>query len=74
MPGLNQKGPMGQGSMSGRKMGQCTNFGTNVKSDSSTNNTSSTESLLENNSGNGLGAGKGQGMGMGRQHRFRNSQ
>ena len=30
MSGFNQKGPLGQGSMSGRKMGKCTNFGTNV--------------------------------------------
>lgn len=82
MPGLNQKGPMGQGSMSGRKMGKCTNFGANVKSDSSTNNTSTTEKGPENNLGNGLRAGKGPGqgngqglgMGMGRQHRFKNSQ
>ena len=31
MSGFNQKGPMGQGSMSGRKMCKCTNFGANVK-------------------------------------------
>ena len=35
MPGFNQKGPMGQGSMSGRKMGKCTNFGANVKQETS---------------------------------------
>ena len=29
MPGLNQKGPMGQGPMTGRRMGRCTNFGAN---------------------------------------------
>jgi len=27
MPGFNQKGPMGQGSMTGRRMGKCTGFG-----------------------------------------------
>ncbi len=27
MPGFNQKGPTGQGPMTGRKMGKCTNFG-----------------------------------------------
>lgn len=27
MPGFNQKGPMGEGPMTGRKMGKCTNFG-----------------------------------------------
>ena len=31
MPGFNQKGPEGQGSMTGRKMGRCTNFGANLK-------------------------------------------
>lgn len=31
MPALNRKGPMGQGPMSGHRMGRCTNFGTNPK-------------------------------------------
>jgi hypothetical protein len=31
MPGLNRKGPMWEGPMSGRKMGRCTNFGANLK-------------------------------------------
>ena len=29
MPGLNQTGPMGQGPMTGRRMGRCTNYGAN---------------------------------------------
>jgi hypothetical protein len=78
MPGFNQKGPMGQGSMSGRKMGKCTNFGANVKQDTSVANEIPTETTPENNAGRGFGAGKGmgqgRGMGMGRQHRFRNGQ
>jgi hypothetical protein len=78
MPGLNQKGPMEQGSMSGRKMGKCTNFGTNVKQQTSVASASTAETLPENNSVKGFGAGKGMvqggGMGLGRQHRFRRGQ
>ncbi|NLI86797.1 MAG: DUF5320 domain-containing protein, partial [Bacteroidales bacterium] len=29
MPGFNQTGPMGQGPMTGRRMGRCTNYGAN---------------------------------------------
>ena len=78
MSGFNQKGPMGQGSMSGRKMGKCTNFGTNVKQQTSVASASTAETLPENNAGKGFGTGKGMGqgggMGLGRQHRFRNGQ
>ena len=78
MPGFNQKGPMGQGPMSGKKMGKCTNFGANAKLVTSAVNTTQTETLPENNTGKGFGFGKGmgqgRGMGMGRQHRFRNGQ
>jgi len=31
MPGFNQTGPEGQGSMTGRRMGRCTNYGRNLK-------------------------------------------
>ena len=78
MSGFNQKGPMGLGSMSGKKMDKCTNFGANVKQQTSVANASTTETLPENNVGKGFGTGKGMGqgggMGMGRQHRFRNGQ
>ena len=30
MPGFNRKGPMGQGSMTGRRMGKCTDFGAKI--------------------------------------------
>ena len=59
---------MGQGSMSGKKMGKCTNFGAKVKQQTSVANASTAETLIENN------AGRGMGQGMGRQHRFRNGQ
>lgn len=69
MPGFNQKGPMGQGAMSGRRMGKCTNFGAKVKPEQ-TENTSE----MQSNSMFGRGLGRGMGRGMGRQHRFRNGQ
>ncbi len=78
MPGFNQKGPMGKGSMSGKKMGKCTNFDANVKHEISFTNATSTESSPEYNAGRVFGVGnsigQGRGMGMGRQHRFRNGQ
>ncbi|MDD3322585.1 MAG: DUF5320 domain-containing protein [Paludibacter sp.] len=75
MPGLNQKGPKGQGAMSGRKMGKCTNFGKN-KNDQIENDEQSTENIPENGKGRGLGRGKGLGrgqggLGMGMGRRFR---
>jgi len=63
---------MGQGPMSGRRMGKCTNFGANVKQETSVANATSAETLTESNAGKGFGTGKS--MGMGRQHRFRNGQ
>ena len=78
MPRLNQKGPMGQGSMSGRKMGKCTNFGAKEKKETLEDNATLTETTPENISGKGLGNGNGMGqgksLGIGRQHRFRNGQ
>jgi hypothetical protein len=77
MPGLNQTGPMGQGRMTGRRMGKCSNFGANVNN--STNQTdNANESTFVRGMGRGWATGKGmgagRGMGMGRQHRFRNGQ
>lgn len=62
MPNLNQKGPMGQGAMTGRKMGKCTNFAN--KANATTENAEQTNG---NNQGKGMGCGKGQGMGHGKQ-------
>ena len=82
MPGLNQKGPMGQGAMSGRKMGKCTNFGKG-KNAQAENDEQSTENIPENGMGQGRGLGRGkglgrgqggQGMGMGRRFRNGNNQ
>ncbi len=72
MPGFNQTGPMGQGPMTGRKMGRCTNFGANQ------GRKSTTEENLQQDvfQGRGFGFGRGQrgrgrGRGLGMQNRFR---
>ena len=62
MPGLNQTGPMGKGSMTGRKMGKCCNFGMG-KNNSSNEITPENQEL--NNNGRGLGFRNGQGNGRG---------
>ena len=79
MPNLNQKGPMNEGSMTGRKMGRCTNFGarrinqTTQKGENRENPVNETpinDNLANNNAqgqrqGQGLGRGRGRGVGRG---------
>lgn len=55
MPGFNQSGPMGQGAMTGRRMGKCTNFGASK---------SGSEVLPEQENQKMCGQGRGQGQGM----------
>ena len=77
MPGFNQTGPMGQGPMTGRRMGRCTNYGANLKKPESAASESQNENHPDNFSGRGFGAGRrkggrGQGgRGTGLQNRFR---
>ncbi|BDX39420.1 hypothetical protein CYCD_27750 [Tenuifilaceae bacterium CYCD] len=74
MPSFNQTGPMGQGSMTGRKMGRCTNFGTNLKRGESAMSENLENQLSTQGRGFGFGRGRGRGgsgFGMGRQNRFR---
>lgn len=74
MPGINQTGPMGQGSMTGRRMGSCTNFGANLKNQTAETRENANENMPENIQGRGFGFGRGRGgrgFGMGRQNRFR---
>lgn len=86
MSGLNQKGPMGQGPMTGRKMGKCTNFGAGRNGSTINPEQEDTESLDQGmvrgmgfgcrkmgfrGMGRGMGAG-GRGMGLMNQNRFRN--
>ena len=78
MPGFNQRGPMGKGPMTGRRMGRCTNFG--AKTENQTESQSISDSTQNFNSeigrgcGAGRGLGKGRGMGIRRQNRFRGGQ
>lgn len=77
MPSFNQTGPMGQGPMTGRRMGRCTNFGVNLKNPTSATNENTNENLPENIQGRGFGGGRGRGgrcFGIGRQNRFRGGQ
>ena len=74
MPGFNQTGPMGQGSMTGRRMGRCTNLGANPKNQASKTTEISIANIPENIQGRGFGFGRGRGgrcFGMGQQNRFR---
>ena len=74
MPGLNHKGPMGDGPMTGRKMGKCTNFGAGKKS-SADETAQESPNTTKQGCGMGRGLGRGQGgqcMGMGRKNRNRN--
>lgn len=77
MPGFNQTGPVGQGPMTGRRMGRCTNFGANLKVQPNPANENSEQRLTDDNSGRGLGLGRGRGAQggfgrrLGRQNRFR---
>lgn len=74
MPGFDQRGPMGRGSMAGRRMGKCTNFDENDKREPASTATDIAE--IEGNDFRGRGwgfgqRGRGRGRGMGRQNRFR---
>ncbi len=74
MPGFNQTGPMGQGPMTGRRMGRCTNFGANLKDQTAGTKENPNENFPENFQGRWFGFGRGRsgrGFGMGRQNHFR---
>lgn len=81
MPGFNQRGPDGQGPMTGRRMGRCTNFGHNERAmTAEIKPTVTTEIQPEQTGatpqsasgrGNGRGNGLGHGRGCGAGHRHR---
>lgn len=74
MAGLNHTGPMGQGAMTGRKMGKCTNFGAS-KNDFADETRQGNPNIIGEGHGMGRGLGRaqsGRGMGMGRKNRNRN--
>lgn len=67
MPNLNQKGPMGEGPMTGRKKGRCTNYGAGRNNQTTQENENRENPINETSQvqGQGLGRGRGQGMGGG---------
>lgn len=74
MPGFNQTGPLGQGSMTGRKKGRCTNYGASLKNKKTTSSGDKIEDPVDNSSDKGLGIGRGRGgkgRGIGTKNRFR---
>lgn len=60
MPNFDQTGPMGEGSMTGRKMGKC-----------SKNESEKTNFWGKGCRGKGRGVGRGSNCGSGNQNRFR---
>jgi hypothetical protein len=72
MSGLNQRGPMGEGAMTGRRMGKCTNFGAKAKNPAQPNVVPESENqqntaAFDESAGMGLGRGRrGLGRGLGR--------
>jgi len=82
MPGFNQTGPLGDGPMTGRRMGKCTNYGAKGKAKDVSKDESQNQEITENSneqvseSGRGLNFGFNPGggrfgCGMGRRNRFR---
>ncbi len=75
MPGLDQKGPIGQGPMTGRRMGRCSNYGS--ASAKETKDENRRENYPGKFQGRGLGFGRPKGrrgvrgFGAGEQNRFR---
>ncbi len=74
MPGYDRTGPEGQGPMTGRKMGRCTNYGAGRKKKDSSPEETRDENPTEGQSNQGFERGRGKGgrgRGLGRQNRFR---
>lgn len=78
MPGLDKTGPFGEGPMTGRRMGRCTNFGAFQQNKNNASEHETNENFPDNTQGQGLGFGFGRGRGrgrggrgMGRRNRFR---
>lgn len=76
MPGLNRKGPLGQGPMTGRRMGRCTNFGKALEKEKNAESNAQSDMPDDTTPGWGWGRGRGRGnggggRGMGNRMRFR---
>ncbi|HPE34251.1 MAG TPA: DUF5320 domain-containing protein [Bacteroidales bacterium] len=77
MPNLNQRGPLGEGPMTGRRMGRCTNFGASLRNKNVENSGDTADYNPDDFRGRGFGFGFGRGRGgfgrgFGRMNRFRN--
>ena len=73
MPGFNRRGPVGQGPMTGRRMGRCTNYGSNLSVNTETDKELASNDMPEfsNRFGFGFGFGRGRrGRGLGHPNRF----
>lgn len=70
MPGLNRKGPLGEGPMTGRKMGRCNPENRGKTDDEIIQNRILESSETKKGMGWGLRRGRGRGLGLGR-GRFR---
>jgi hypothetical protein len=64
MPGLNRRGPNGEGAMTGRKMGRC-NPDNKGKTDEEIIQSSSIAAVANPGIGRGRGRGMGKGLGQG---------
>ncbi len=79
MPGLNRRGPQGEGPMTGRRMGRCNPENKGKTDDEILQNRDSSITPAQGTGrglglGRGFGIGRGQGgpgRGLGRQNRFR---
>ncbi|PZX20028.1 hypothetical protein LX69_00479 [Breznakibacter xylanolyticus] len=65
MPGLNRRGPQGEGAMTGRRMGRCNPDNKGLSNDEIMSKRSS-ETPLRLHLGRGTGAGLGRGRSMGK--------
>ncbi len=65
MPGLNRRGPNGEGPMTGRKMGRCNPDNKGKTDDEILQSRNETSQGQGNFFGRGLGRGKGHGFGKG---------
>jgi len=72
MPGYNRRGPNGQGPMTGRKMGRCTNFGEKLKNQYNSKIDNVDENKNDMNKDFSDYYGFGIGKGMKRRYRMRN--
>lgn len=65
MPGLNHKGPNGEGPMTGRKMGSCNPDNIQQNNKTLDENNDVNEQIANHRSGRGLGFRCGRGIGRG---------